>query len=194
MRFPAQIKNLAICIVALSSLVLNQAQAFGASLNSNTVNVTLNATLTESLTVSVSLSTVTFPLVNGSTIAGSAAVPITTTWALLPSRTSVKLYGYFASSTAALTDGYSTPDNIPSADVFGEVTTGSPTTFTAFTQTASGFGASSASLLLFNQTISAGNANFVSSRTDLLLLEIVTPATLAAGTYTGTMVLAAQAN
>lgn len=185
-----------VCILAsiLVSAGLLQSTAKAASLNSNAPTVTLNATLGESLAISTTLGTVTFALASGSTVTGDAPVPITTSWVLLPSRTSVKLYGFFASSTAALTDGFTTPDNIPSADVLGQVTTGSPTTFTAFSQTASGFGAASASLLLFNQAISLGNLNFVGTRTDNLNLEIATPATLPAGSYTGTLTLQAQAN
>jgi hypothetical protein len=189
----SNVKKTALIACALMIPVM-QFTAHAASLNSNSPTVALSATLAESLTVSSTVSSVTFTMTNGTTVAGSAAVPITTTWVLLPSRTSVKLYGFFASSTAALTDGYSTPDNIPSADVLGQVTTGVPTTYTAFSQTASGFGAASASLLLVNQTISSGSANFVGNRTDNLALEIATPASLPAGTYTGTLTLQAQAN
>ncbi|HKF50645.1 MAG TPA: hypothetical protein VKB38_24990 [Terracidiphilus sp.] len=179
---------------AMLGFLLLQLPANAAPLNSNTSSVTLTASLAESLTISTTVSSVTFNLVNGSTVTGSAGVPITTSWVLGPSRTSVILYGSFASSTAALTDSYTTPDNIPSADVLGQVTTGTPTTYTAFSQTNSGFGAASASLLLFNQAISSTNANFVSNRSDTLNLEIATPASLPAGTYTGTLTLQAQAN
>jgi hypothetical protein len=189
----SNVKKIALFACALSIPVL-QITAHATTLNSNAPTVALNATLAESLTISSTVSTVSFTMTNGSTVAGSAAVPITTTWVLGPSRTSVKLYGFFASSTAALTDGYSTPDNIPSSAVLGQVTTGVPTTFTAFTQTAAGFGAASASLLLVNQPISSGSANFVATRTDNLNLEIATPATLPAGSYSGTLTLQAQAN
>jgi hypothetical protein len=154
--------------------------------------VALNATLAESLTLSSTVSTVNFTLNPGVTVAGSAAVPITTTWITLPSRTSINVYGFFASSTAALTDGYATPDNIASSAVLGQVTTGVPTTYSAFSQTAAGFGAASASLLLVTQALTSGH--FVGTRTDNLSLEIATPATLPAGTYTGTLTLQAQAN
>lgn len=168
--------------------------AHAAPLNSNAPTVALNATLGESLTVSTTLASVSFSLINGQTVAGSAAVPITTNWILLPSRTSVKLYGYFASATAALTDGFTSPDNIPSSAVLGQVPTGVPTTYTAFTQTGIGASATAASLLLVNQPISSSTPNFVGSRTDNLNLEIATPAGLPAGTYTGTLTLQAQAN
>jgi hypothetical protein len=156
--------------------------------------VALNGTLAESLTLSATVATVNFTLVPGSTVAGSAAIPITTTWVLGPSRTSIILYGYFASSAAALTDGYSTPDNIPSSAVLGQVPTGTPTAFTAFSQTAAGFGAASASLLLYTQAVAQANHNLVGNRTDNLSLEIATPATLPANTYTGTLTLQATAN
>lgn len=180
--------------VAVTAIISFQTNAYAASLNSNAPTVGLTATLGESLSLSISVSSVSFALTSGTTSNGSAAVPITTSWVLLPSRTSVKLYGFFASSTAALTDGYTTPDNIPSSDVLGQVTTGTPTSYTAFSQTASGFGAASASLLLFNQAISSSTPNFVGTRTDNLDLQIATPAALPAGTYTGTLTLQAQAN
>jgi hypothetical protein len=179
-------------VAAMSIAALQPAHA--ASLNSNAPTVALNATLGESLTVSTTVASVSFALIDGQTVAGSAAVPITTNWVLLPSRTSVKLYGYFASATAALTDGYTTPDNIASSSVLGQVPTGVPTTFTAFTQTGIGGGATAASLLLVNQPISSSTPNFVGGRTDNLNLEISTPAGLPAGTYTGTLTLQAQAN
>jgi len=181
--------------VALMGALTLQTGAHAASLNSNAPTVALNATLGESLTVASGASTVNFTLQNGVTVNGSTAVPITTSWVLGPNRTSVKLYGFFASSTAALTDGFTTPDNIPSSAVLGGVSSSSaaPTSFAAFTQT-SPFNAASAGLLLVNQTISASSANFVGTRTDNLSLEIATPAALPAGTYTGVLTLEAQAN
>ena len=180
----------AATLLVASSLPFS-AYAAPPALNSNAPTVALTATLGETLSLSTSASSVSFTLVSGSTVTGSTGVPITTNWVLNPSRTSVKLYGFFASSTPALTDGLATPDLIPSADVLGQVTTGAPTTFTAFSQTAAGFGGASASLLLYNQPITS---TFVGNRTDNLNLEIATPATLPAGTYTGTITLMAQAN
>ena len=105
-------------------------------LNSNTASVALKATLGESLTVAATPSTVTIPLVSGGTATGTSPVAITTTWVLSATRTAVTLVGYFSSATAALTDGAATPANIPASEVLGQVTTGTPTSFTAFTQTA----------------------------------------------------------
>jgi len=187
-------KKLLVFAAAAMTVAVPVLSAHAAPLNSNAPTISLNATLGESLTVSTTVASVSFSLINGQTVAGSAAVPITTNWILLPSRTSVKLYGYFASATAALTDGYTTPDNIPSSAVLGQVPTGVPTTFTAFTQTGIGASATAASLLLVNQPISTSTPNFVGNRTDNLNLEIATPAGLPAGTYTGTLTLQAQAN
>src|SRR5580698_1452667 len=122
-----------------------------AQANSNMANVVLTATLLESITVVAVPSAVLFNLTAGSVANGSSPVSITTVWILGPTRTSLKLYGSFDSASAALSDGAG--DNIPSANVLGQVTTGSPINFTAFTQ-ATPFGAAGAGLLLFSQPIS----------------------------------------
>jgi hypothetical protein len=174
-----------------------------AQLNSSPASVTLTATLPESLTVSATPNNVTFALAAGQTAAGNVPVEIVTTWILGTNRTSVVLNSYFSSATAALTDGAPTPDNIPSSDVFGQLSTGIPTTNTPYTQTISGFGAAGAALALFNQPIAAGN--YSAFRTDFLNLSIALPATsnsptpgagliLPAGAYTGTLTFMAQAN
>ncbi len=196
MRFSSQISKLsfvaaaALAIASLPSHAFAACSTSGSPCNSNTASVSLVATLGESLTVSTgATSQLTFNLTDGQTTS-AGSVPVTTSWVLLPSRTTVKVYGYFASSTAALTDGYTTPDNIPSSDVLAD---GGAlgTTYTAFSSTNSGFGAASASLLL--DTVSVGTS-FVSSKLDTINLEVATPATLPAGTYNGTITFQAQAN
>jgi hypothetical protein len=188
MRWMLQCRAQWLLVLAIV-FAISSVQPVFAQLNSNTTNVTLTATLVEALTVSAIPSAVNFTLVNGTAADGSAPVAMTTTWVLSPTRTSVKLYGNFSSSTAALTDGGG--NNIPSADVLGQVSTGSPTSYTAFTQTGP-FGAASASLLLFNQTITA--LNLTGTRTDNLNLRIdLSSLTLPAGVYVGTLHLQAQA-
>ncbi|MGA3222698.1 MAG: hypothetical protein ABSC65_02995 [Acidobacteriaceae bacterium] len=161
-------------------------------LNSNTASVALKATLGESLTVAATPSTVAIPLVSGGTATGTSPVAITTNWVLSASRTAVTLVGYFSSATAALTDGAATPDNIPASEVLGQVTTGTPTSFTAFTQTAP-LGAAGAGLTLFTQALT--ETNRTANRTDNLNLEINLAAQphLPAGSYTGTLNIQAQA-
>jgi hypothetical protein len=161
-----------------------------AQLNSNTATVGLTATLLESLTVAAAPGAVTFTLNAGGSADGSAPVVITTSWVLGPTRTAVNLYGFFASATAALTDGSS--HNIASANVFGQVTTGAPSSYTAFTQTTP-FGAAGAGLQLLSQTINSGNV--VGTRSDNLGIRIdltSSPQTPAA-VYTGTLSIRAQA-
>jgi hypothetical protein len=182
-------------VVAVGMLVLAVAPvAFGQSLNSNTSTVSLTATLGESLTIAATPAAVTFNLVSGGTASGSAPVAMTTSWVLSSARSTVTLTGYFSSASAALTSGGNTPVNIPTSEVLGQVTTGSPTAYTAFTQTPStgGVGVAGASLVLFTQSI--GATNRATTRNDNLNLEInLSNQQLPAGTYTGTLNLQAQA-
>src|ERR1700733_14689625 len=97
--------NKARIILGALGLALTMSQASHAqALNSNNSTVALNAVLAESLTVSASPAVVNFTLVPSGTANGSAPVSVTTTWALAKTRTSVKVYAYFTSTTA-LTDG-----------------------------------------------------------------------------------------
>src|ERR1700674_4498552 len=117
----------------LAIFVLTIPQEGRPQLNSNSSPVLLTATLLESLTVAALPATVNFNLAPGGEAPGSTPVIITTTWILGPTRTTVNLYASFSSSTVALTDV--SADHIPSSAVFGQVTTGLPAVFTAFTQT-----------------------------------------------------------
>lgn len=183
-------------LVPVAILFILGASSAVCQLNSNTASVALRATLGESLTVAATPSAVNIPLVSGGTGTGSSPVAITTTWVLSATRTAVVLVGYFASTTAALTDGAATPDNIPSSEVLGQVTTGTPTSFTAFTQTAATttpLGTAGGGLTLFTQALSG--ANRTANRTDNLNLEInlAGQPQLPAGSYTGTLNIQAQA-
>jgi hypothetical protein len=178
-----------ISVLALLTLAVPAAVS---QLISNTASVALKATLGESLTVAATPSAVTIPLVSGGTAPGTSPVAITTTWVLSATRTAVTLVGYFSSATAALTDGAGTPNNIPASEVLGQMTTGTPTSFTAFTQTAP-LGAAGAGLTLFTQGLTGTNRS--ANRTDNLNLEInlASQPQLPAGTYTGTLNIQAQA-
>ncbi len=174
-------------LFAFSILLLYSAMpsCANAQLNSNTSSVTLSAPLLETLTVAAAPTTVTFVLVGNGTSTGSTAVSITTTWILAVTRSNVKLYGYFGSASAALTDGAS--HNIPTSSVLGSVNSGA---FTAFTGN-SPFGTGT-SLQIFSQAVSGATLN--SNRTDSLALEIDTVGlNLPSATYTGTLTLQAQA-
>jgi hypothetical protein len=181
-----------VSLAGLAALVCSASSVAYGQLTSNTATVTLTATLLESLTISATPAAVTFALAQGGTATGSSAVAIHTTWLLLPTRANLILDGYFASAAAALTDGDATPDVIPTSAVLGQVPTGTPTTFTAFTQTAA-LGPAGAGLTLF--TLPLTLLNRAGTRTDNLSLEINLAAIpqLPAGTYTGTLTLQAEA-
>lgn len=178
--------------LALSGAFLALVPACHAQLNSNATTVTLNATLAERLTISATPNAVSFTLNSGSVATASAPVAITTSWLLLPTRANVVLYSWFATPAAALTDGATTPDNIPSAQVLGQVTTGTPTTYTAYSQSNT-LGTASGGLKLFTQGLTATNR--AASRSDNLNLEIdlTNSPQLPAGSYSGTLNLQAQA-
>lgn len=180
--------NLPRALAIAVGMVAMTAPAF-CQLNSSVASVALNATLAESLTVSATPGTVNFTLVSGGTAQGSAPVAVTTTWVLNANRSTVTLTGYFSSATAALTSGGSSPVNIPSSEVLGEINSG---TYAAFTNSGP-VGTAGAGLEFFSQAIT--NANRSANRTDNMGLEInlTSQPQLPAGTYTGTLNLEAQA-
>ncbi len=169
--------------------------AFGQATNSNTATVSLTATLPEGLSISATPTATSFTLVAGGTAQATAPVAITQTWVLNASRATVTLIGWFANASQALTSGGSSPVYIPTSEVLGQVTTGSPTTFTAFTATPGTGqpGVTGASLVLTSTAIT--NTNRSATRTDNLNLEInlTSQPQLPAGNYTGTLNLQAQA-
>lgn len=190
MKNVSRILAIAIGVVAFAST-----SGFCAANNSNASTVTLTATLPESLTIAATPANVTFALTAGATTNGNAPVVITTNWVLNGSRTSVTLTGWFSSATQAMAGTGSSPAYIPSSEIFGQVTTGAPTSFTAFTATTSGgaLGVSGASLVLFTATVDSTHRNI--TRTDNLNLQIQLAGQpqLPADTYTGTLNLQAQA-
>jgi hypothetical protein len=120
--------------------------------NSGPQTIALNATLAESLTLGLSANAVNFTLTAGSaTNAASANITATTAWILKPGRTAVRVYAYFSSAAAALTDGAG--NNIPSSAF--KIATGSLAS-TALT-TATPFNAALAGLQLASVTITNAN-------------------------------------
>jgi len=143
--------------------------------------------ITGSISVTATPAAVSFNLVSGGATSGSSGITITTQENGISVLSMMSLYGYFI-STSALSD--TVGDTIPSADIFGLCTTGTPTSYTAFTQ--SGPFASGSSLLIWQSnnlvTLAAG-------RTDVFSLKINLSATpqLPAGAYSGTRLLQVQA-
>lgn len=162
-----------------------------AQISSSSATVTLNASLAEVLTLSATPANVSFTLVNGGAATASAPVVISTNWVLGSGRSAVNVYAWFATPSAALSDGGSPANVIPSSEVYGQVTSGTPTTFTAFSQTNT-LGSAAGGLQLFSQGITAANRS--SSRSDNLSLKIdlTGQPQLPAATYNGTLTLQAQ--
>jgi hypothetical protein len=179
------------CLVAAVVVVAFVPALASAQLLSNTANVTLNAALAQTLTVSVtSGSTVNFTLVNGSPSDGDVPTVVSTSWNLNPGQTgAVSLYGYFSTPAQALTDGGA--NFIPTSLVLGRMTTGTPATYTAFTQT-NPVGPAGGGLALFTEAITG--VNKIKTRSDNLDLRIdLTGQTLPAASYTGTLHIQARA-
>ncbi len=182
------IKIMTRCSTAILLLAAASSLA-SAQLNSTAQTIALSATLPESLTVGLSASSVTFNLTAGSaTNNGNTGVTATTTWVLRPSRNTLRVLAYFASATAALTDGGG--NNIPSSSFFISNNGGAST---AVNQTIAGFGVAGSALQLSSTGIT--NLNRAGNRTDAMLFNINLTALpqLPAGTYTGTLNIQAQA-
>ncbi len=189
-RVSAAVTKGSLLLLALSASLSGRTAP--GQLNSNTGTVTLNAALAESISVSASPTTVTFTLVPGGTALASSPIAITTTWILSSSRGAVYLDGSFGTATAALTGNSVPPVSIPTAEVYGLMSTGLPTIFSPFTINTP-LGVISAGLPLFIQLLNSSNVN--SSRTDNLTLEInlLLQPQLPSATYTGSLLLQAQA-
>jgi hypothetical protein len=178
---------------SLAALALSAALSSMASAQaiSNIGNVSLNAVLPQSVTIAVtSGSSVNFALTENAAANGDVPTVIQTSWNVNPGLVgAVTLYGYFDVPAQALTDGAGS--NIPTSWVEGQMATGTPTTYTAFTQT-NPVGPAGGSLSLFSSAITG--INKVSNRTDNLDLRInLTGQTLPAGTYAGVLRLQARA-
>lgn len=182
MRFSS--KSLIVLSAFLLAFVF--VPASHAQLNSNNATVNLNAKMSESLTVVAGPATVNFtPLAPNGPTNGDNPVAITTTWVLGKARTSVKLYAYFAGANA-LTDGAG--DNIPVANVTGNVNGGGANPFTSATVFSGATG-----MTVFTQAI-GGAGTYNSSHADSIALVInTTGLALPAATYTGVLNIEAQA-
>lgn len=176
--------------VMLGFAIALSASTASAQLNSSAQTIALNANLAESLTVSLSATSVNFALSAGSaTNPGSGGVTATTAWTLAPGRTSVGIYAYFTSATAALSDGAG--DNIPSSAFYISDNGGASAPLTNTVA----YGAANAGLKLATVAITTGNrsANHTDAMTFNINLTGGTLPQLPANTYTGTLNIQAQA-
>jgi hypothetical protein len=158
---------------------------------SNIASASLSGTMAEAITVSVTGgSTVNFTMVPGATADGSVAVSIQTQWVLGLLPTLVSLYAYFDVPSQALTDG--SGNDIPSSAVRGQMLTGAPLLYTAFTQTSS-VGPAGGSLKLFDEVILILNKSKTRNDNLNLRIDLTSLPSLPAGTYTGTLRIRAEA-
>ncbi len=180
------IKKACLCAVIAVVVSAGVQRAKGQVLNSPTANANLIAPLAQSIGVISSPSTVNFTLARNGTATGSSSVTIVTTWNLGAARTSLKIYAYFSSSAAALTDSGSPANNIGSAHVLGSVNGGANVAFTSASPFASG-----SSITVYSVAINSSNRN--TSHVDTLGLTIdTTGLALPAATYKGTLLIRAQ--
>jgi len=145
-------------------------------------------TIGDSVTVTATPSAVSFQLVAGGVALASNPIVVTTAWSGISLLSSVNVYAYFGSSTAALS-GSSPIVNIPSSLISGKDATGIPTSFTPFSQAVPVAGAS-LQLYSLSSLLSLGG-----SHTDTLTLQIdlTTLPQLPAAVYTGVLYFQAQA-
>jgi hypothetical protein len=137
------------------------------------------------LTVTATPTLVNFALVPNGVATGAPAVSVTTRWSLATIVSTLSLYAYFSSPVAALSDA--SGHNIPSANVSASINGGA---FAAFTGTSPFAGTSS--VTVFSQLVLG--FNIPQTRTDTLNLRInTTGLTLPAASYTGLLVIQAQA-
>jgi hypothetical protein len=157
-------------------------------LTSSLATVNINATKSSVLSLLInSGGTQTLASLTDNTTNNFASpVNVTTTWDL-NAGSNVVLVGSFATPAQALASG---ANFITTQYIKGRVTTGTPTSYTAFTQAGVGtIGTAGGSLTLFTQS----TASLAGNRTDNLDLQIdlTGHANLIPGTYTGTLNLQA---
>ena len=188
-RLVRSVRTLGFTLGVLAPLLV--AAPANAQLLSTLRNVTLNATTSSSLSIAIpSGSSMNFTLLQGAIANGSTAAAITSTWNVNPGKTgTISLFGYFSTPAAALIGSVA---NIASTYVEGRVTTGSPVTYTAFTQT-NPVGPAGGSLMLFSETITGVNKS--KTRTDNLNIRInlTSSPALPADNYVGTLHIQARA-
>lgn len=185
MRMLAKLGSLsAVAISAILFTAPSRAQV----LNTGASPISLNAVLQDSITLSLSSHAVNFTLVGGSANnPGSTRITATTFWVLRPNVGSLNLYAFFSSSSAALTDGAG--HNIPSADFQISDNGGA---FAALTNTVP-FGGANAGLRVSSVPIRGYNRIGIKFDQMTFNINLAPLPNLAAGTYTGTLTIQAQA-
>jgi len=184
---PMQTKFGTIAALALAAAMF-VAPAQAQVRSSGASPIVLNAVLPDSITLTLSGNAVNFTLIGGSASnPGSTGITATTTWLLRPNVNSLKLYAFFSSSTAALSDGAG--HNIPSADFEISDNGGA---FAALTNTVA-FGGANAGLQVSSVRILGNNKTGTNSDVMTFNINLAPLPSLPTGVYTGTLTIQAQA-
>jgi hypothetical protein len=175
-------------VAALFLAILFAAPGRAQVRNSGASPISLNAVLPDSITLTLSGHAVNFTLAAGrASNPGSTGITATTFWVMKPSVNSLKLYAFFNSSTAALSDGAG--HNIPSADFQISDNGGA---FAALTNTVA-FGGANAGLQVSSVPIRGFNKTGTKSDLMTFNINLAPLPNLAAGVYTGSLTIQAQA-
>ncbi len=182
-----------VATIAALAALCGQAANAQTGVQGNIIATALNATKNTAITVTVLSGAVqNLPsITDGAINTFPTPVRITTTWTLTRGKPgNISLVAYFMDPAQALTNG---TRSLPTSTVQGRVATGTPTTFTNFTQSGIGAaGTAGASLQLWTQRYNASFGNDGTRTDDLeLRLDLTSQAALAAGTYAGTMYIRA---
>ena len=137
--------------------------------------------------VSASPGNVSFTLTSGGTATASSPITVSTQLAAVGVLDTVQIVAYFASSDALAT---ASGDTISTSAVFGRCSTCASTAWSSFTQTSSLGGANS--FVLENSGDVLSILGGTRTHTLQLKIDLSNLPQQSAGTYTGTLVLAAQ--
>lgn len=180
-------KILTFVIAALALILLSATQS-KAQTTSNAAAVSMTFAVNSSMTVTATPGSIAFTSTDSKHASASAPIAVVTSWNLAVGGGNLFTVAYFASITAALTDGTL---NIPASDVFASINSG---TAAACTQA--------------NVNVAAGNPGAIcpqifggigvtaqGTHSDNLLLSLTSPTAFAvsAGGYAGTITISAQA-
>ena len=177
-------KMQAILPAMLLGIVITLPAAVQAQVTSRSANVTLSATVADSISLNVSTGNVGFSLVPGTgPTAGSSSVSVNSLWSVSGSQT-MSIWGYFANSAAALTDGNG--NSIPSSHVLVDINGSGPA---ALTGTAPAGGAGAGQLFMKMPVAGSGSEE----DTLELFIDLTAQPNLPAGIYTGILSLQARA-
>lgn len=186
--FSIAAKQFAVIFLALV-FVLAPVQANAQALKASPASVALSYSVGETISIAPSTGTATFDPASLTT----PTYTVTTSWTLLPTRTTVNINFGLQSASAALANGTS---NIPSSNVFMALNGGS---YNNCTQS-SAADATLTAALTAGAICNAGvlvpitTANDSGNRVTSFTLQLQNlPITLAAGVYTGTLLIVADA-